>query len=83
MTFPILLASCMKHNYNDYTVLAELMYVDSMQNLKDAGYRGPGLDAICADLKIERRGHSVLDDGKILKTVCTMESEEMLQNTYG
>ena len=34
--FPILLARCMKHNYNDYPVLAELMYVDSMQNLKDA-----------------------------------------------
>ena len=52
--FPILLASCMKHNSNDYTVLAELMYVDSMQNLKDAGYRRPGLDALCTDLKIER-----------------------------
>ena len=73
----------MKHNYNDYTVLAELMYVDSMRNLKDAGYRRPGLNALCADLKIERRGHSALDDAKILKTVCTMKSEEMLQNRYG
>ena len=73
----------MKHNYNDYTVLARLMYVDSMQNLKDAGYRRPRLDALCADLKIERRGHSALDDAKILKTVCTMKSEEMLQNPYG
>ena len=81
--FPILLASCMKHNYNDYTVLAELMYVASMQNLKDSGYRRPGLDALCADLKIERRGHSALDDAKILKTVCTVKSEEMLQNPYG
>ena len=81
--FPIILASCMKHNYNDYTVLAELMYVDSMQNLKDSGYRSPGLDALCADLNIERRGHSALDDAKILKTVCTMKSEEMLQNPYG
>ena len=45
LDFPILLASCMKHNYNDYTVLTGLMYVDSMQNLKDAGYRRPGLDA--------------------------------------
>ena len=53
--FPILLASCMKHNYNIYTVLAELVYVDSMQNLKDVGYRRPGLDALCVDLKIERR----------------------------
>ena len=40
--FPILLASCMKHNYSDFAVLAELVYVDSMQNLKDAGYRRPG-----------------------------------------
>ena len=71
--FPILLASCMKHNYNDYTVLAELVYVDNMQNLKDDGFRRPGLDALCADLKIERRGHSALDDAKILKTVCTMK----------
>ena len=80
--FPILLASCMKHNY-DYTVLAELMYVDSMQNLKHAGYRRPGLDALCEEFKIERRGHSALDDAKILQTVCTMKSEEMLQNRYG
>ena len=81
--FPMLLASCMKHNYNDYTVLAELVYADSVQNLKNVGYRRPGLDALCADLKIERRGHSALDDAKILKTVCTMKSEEVLQNPYG
>ena len=37
--FPILLASCMKHNYIDHAVLVELVYVDSMQNLMDAGYR--------------------------------------------
>ena len=54
-----------------------------MQNLKDAGYRRPGPDALCEDLKIDRRGHSALDDAKILKTVCTMNSEEMLQNPYG
>ena len=78
--FPILLASCMKHNYSDFAVLAELVYVDSMQNLADAGYKRPGLDAICEELKIERRGHSALDDAKILQTVCTMKSEEMLQN---
>ena len=37
--FPILQESCTKHNYSDFAVLAELVYVDSMQNLKDAGYR--------------------------------------------
>ena len=68
---------------DDYTVLAELVYVDNMQNLKDACYRRPELDALCADLKTSRRGHSALDDVKILKTVCTMKSEEMLQNPYG
>ena len=81
--FPILLASCMKHNYNNFAVLAELVYVDSMQNLKNASYRRPGVDALCEELKIERRGHSALDNAKILKTVCTIKSEEMLQNPYG
>ena len=70
-------------DYTDYTVLAGLVYVDRMQNLKDAGYMRPGLAALCADLKIERRGHSARDDAKILKTVCTMKSEEILQNPYG
>ena len=80
----ILLASCMKHNYSDFAVLAELVYVGSMQNFEDVGYRRPGLDALCEELEIERRGHSALDDAKIiLQTVCTMKSEEMLQNPYG
>ena len=73
----------MKHNYSDFAVVAELVYVDSMQNLKDAGYRRPGLEALCEEAKIERRGHSALDDAKILRTFCTMKSEEMLQNPYG
>ena len=81
--FPILLASCMKDNYSDFAVLAVLVYVDSMQNLKDAGYRRPGLETLCEELKIERRGYSALDDAKILQTVCTMKSQEMLQNPYG
>ena len=68
----------MKHNYSDFAILAELVYVvDSMQNLKDAGYRRPGLE----ELKIERSGHSPLDDAKILQTICTTKSE--LQNPYG
>ena len=75
--FPILLASCTKHTYSDFAVLSELVYVDSMQSL----YRRPGLDALCEELKIERMGHSALDDAKILQTVCTMKSE--LQNPYG
>ena len=43
--FLILLASCMKHNYNDFPILAEL---DSR----------PGLDAPCAKLNIGVREHS-------------------------
>ena len=76
--FPILLASYTKHSYCHFSVPAEFVYVDSMQNLKDAGYRRPGLDALCEELKIERRGHSALDDAKILQ-----KSKEMLQNPYG
>ena len=64
--FPILLARCMELNYSDFEVLAEIVYVESMQNLKDAGYRRPGLDALCEELKIEGRRHSALDDAKIL-----------------
>ena len=76
--FPILLASCMKHTYSDIAVLSELLYVDSMQNLKDAGYRRPGLDALCEELKVERMAHSALDDAKILQTVCPMKSTESI-----
>ena len=73
--FQILLSSCLKHNYSDFAVLAELVYVDSMQNHKGAGNRRPGLDALCEELKIERRGHSALDNTKILQTVRTTKSE--------
>ena len=78
--FPILLASCMKHNYSDFAVLAELAYVDSMHNLKDAGYRRPGLDVLCQELKIERRGHSAPNDDKILQTVRGNATEYTLKD---
>ena len=60
--FPILLASCMKHKYYNFTALAWCMYLDSMQILRDAGYRRPGLDALSLDLNIERKTHSALMD---------------------
>ena len=47
-------------------ILAELVYVDIMQNLEDAGYGRPGLEALCEEHKIERRGRSALGDVKIL-----------------
>ena len=54
--FPILLASCMKHNYSDFAVLAELVYVDSMQNLKDAGYRRPDWTLYVKNSRSRERG---------------------------
>ena len=47
--FPILLANCMKHNY-DWTPLEGCMSVDSMRVLQNSGYKRPGLDALCEDL---------------------------------
>ena len=65
---------------NHYTIV----YVDRTPNLKDAGYRRPELDALCEELKIERRGHSALDDAKYYRPFALlMKSQEMLQNPYG
>ena len=38
--FPILLASCMKHNCES-GILTECMFMDSMQFLQDGGYKKP------------------------------------------
>ena len=60
--FPIMLASCMKHNWDRFGILTECMFVDSMQILQNDGYKRPGLDALCEDLNIRRRSpHSALD----------------------
>ena len=79
--FPILLASCMKHNCNDFGMLIECMFVDSMQILNDDGYKRPVLDALCQDLVIKRNSHSALEDAYILKTVCNMKPE-MLEHPH-
>ena len=39
--FPILLASCVKHNCDKFG-----MFVDSMQILQDGGYKRPDLDTM-------------------------------------
>ena len=52
--FLILLASCMKHNWDKFGILTECMFVDSIQVLQDDGYKRPGLDALCKELNIKR-----------------------------
>ena len=67
--FPIL-ASFIKHNYNDYTVLAELMYVDVcwIVAIGDPDW------TLYVQISRSRRGHSALDDAKIRKTICPMSA---------
>ena len=40
--FPILLANCIKHSYDNYSILANCTYVDSMLMFQNAGYVKPG-----------------------------------------
>ena len=52
--FPILLACCMNHNYDNPTALYSYMFVDSMQGFQSNGYTSPGLYALCKELGMER-----------------------------
>ena len=58
------------------------MFVDSMQILRDGGYKRPGLDALCEELNIKRTSHSALEDVYILQTVCN-KKPEILDHPYG
>ena len=80
--FPILLASCMKHNWDGFGILTECMFVDSMQVLQDDGYKRPCLDALCEGLNVKRSSHSAIEDVYILKTVCN-KKPEILDHPYG
>ena len=73
--FPILLASCMKHNCDKFGILIQCMFVDSMLVLQNGGYKRPGLDALCEELNIKRNSHSALENAYILKTLCNKKSE--------
>ena len=78
--FPILLANCMKHDYDFHiTALAKCMYVDSMRVLQNGGggggYRRPCLDALW-------NGHSAFEDAEILMTICKSKSE-IFNQQYG
>ena len=69
--FPILLANCMKHDYDFHlTALAESMYVDNMRVLQNRGYKRPGLDALCNE------------DAGILMTTCKPKSQ-IFNQQYG
>ena len=72
----------MKHNCDTFGILAECMFVDSMQILQNGGYKRPGLDALCEELNIKRNRHSALEDAYILKTVCN-KKPELLDHPYG
>ena len=80
--FPILLASCMKHNCNKFGILAKCMFVDSMQILQDDGYKRPGRDALYEELNIKGSSHSALEDAYILKAVCN-KKPGMPDHPYG
>ncbi len=67
--FPILLANCLKYEFQDFHVLQRCTFVDSVQHLQDIGYRKPGLDALCRNLGLSRCTHSALEDARLLKTV--------------
>ena len=78
--FPILLASSMKHNCDEFGILTECMFVDSMQILQDDGYKIPSLDALYEELNIKRNSHSARCF--ISKTVC-YKKPEMFDHPYG
>ena len=44
--FLILLATCVKHSYDNYSLLENCTYVDRMLKFRNAGYVKPGLDAL-------------------------------------
>ena len=44
--FPILLANCMKYNFNDFGILKDCLVIDSVRILKYDGYQRPGLDTL-------------------------------------
>ena len=80
--FPILLANCMKHDGDEFRILLQCMFVESMQILQDDGYERPSLDALCEEVDIKRNVHSALEDAYILQTVYN-NKPELLDYPYG
>ena len=79
--FSILLANCMKYNFNDFGILKDCLFIDSVHILKYDGYQRPGLDALCEGLNIKRHTYS-LEDAYILKKVF-IKKPELLDHPYG
>ena len=80
--FPILLANCMKYNFNDFGILKDCLFKDSVHILKDDGYQRSGLDTPCQELNIKRNIHSALEDAYILKKFF-IKKHELLDHPYG
>ena len=80
--FPILLANCMKYNFEDFGILKDCLFIDSVHIFKDDGYQRPGLDTIGQELSIKRNIHSALEDAYMLKKVFS-KKHELLDHPYG
>ena len=80
--FPTLLANCIKYNFNDFGILKDCLYKDSVHILKDDGYQRPGLDTSCQELNIYRNIHSALEDNYILRRFL-IKKPELLDHPYG
>lgn len=60
---PLIIANCMKNGYN-WRRLAKYIFMDSVKILQKKGYEKPGLDSFSM-----RKGHSAIEDVKILQHV--------------
>ena len=67
--FPILLANCMKHNFKDFDLLHDCLFVDSVHIFKNSGYKRCGLDSLCQELGLMRTSHSAAKDVHLLERV--------------
>ena len=67
----------MKHNFNNFAILKDCLFVDSVRIFENEGYRGPGLDTMS---RIEYK--EALGDVRILKAVLD-KKPELLVHPYG
>ena len=71
--FPMLFVNCIKNSCDNYSILRECVYVDSMQLFLSAGYKKPGIDGLCHVFNITnetRKHHSAIYDAEILMSIC-------------
>ena len=72
----------MKHNFNDFGILKDCLFIDNVHIFENEGYRRPGLDTLCQGLDIQRNMHLGLVDPRILKEVFDKKLE-LLDHPYG